>query len=63
MTATGKADSDNKASESWLVSPSIYIYFNGIDKTYLTFEQAVNNGVGDIAGETTLWVRELGGEG
>ncbi len=62
MTATGKADSDNKASESWLVSPSIYIYFNGIDKTYLTFEQAVNNGFGDIAGETTLWVRELGGE-
>ena len=63
MTATGKADSGNKASESWLVSPSFHIgYYNGIDKTHLTFEQAVNNGFGDIAGEATLWVRELGGE-
>ncbi len=62
MTATGKADGNNKTSESWLVSPSIYIYYNGTDKTYLTFEQAVDNGFGDIAGEATLWVREIGGE-
>ncbi len=60
MTAT--ADGNNKTSESWLVSPSIYIYYNGTDKTYLTFEQAVDNGFGDIAGEATLWVREIGGE-
>lgn len=62
MTATGKADGNNKTSESWLVSPSIYIYYNGTDKTYLTFEQAVDNGFGDIAGEATLWVREIGEE-
>lgn len=62
MTATGNVDANNKVSESWLISPFTYIADNNDFKTSLTFEQAINNGFGNIDSEATLWIREMGGE-
>lgn len=61
MKATATVDGVAKASESWLVSPVISKVY-GDKKITLTFEQAVDNGFGDIDAEATLWVREDGGE-
>lgn len=61
MKATAKVDGNSVASESWLVSPVI-AKVSGDRKITLTFEQAVDNGFGDIDTEATLWAREEGGE-
>lgn len=61
MKATATVDGVAKASESWLVSPVISKVY-GDKKITLTFEQAVDNGFGDIDAEATLWTREDGGE-
>ncbi len=61
MKATATVDGVAKASESWLVSPVISKVY-GDKKITLTFEQAVDNGFGDIDAEATLWAREDGGE-
>lgn len=61
MKATATVDGVGKASESWLVSPVISKVY-GDKKITLTFEQAVDNGFGDIDAEATLWTREDGGE-
>lgn len=61
MKATAKVDGVSMAAESWLVSPVI-TKVSGDRKITLTFEQAVDNGFGDIDTEATLWAREEGGE-
>ena len=61
MKATAKVDGNSVASESWLVSP-VVTKVSGDRKITLTFEQAVDNGFGDIDTEATLWAREEGGE-
>ena len=61
MKATAKVDGVSMATESWLVSPVI-AKVSGDRKITLTFEQAVDNGFGDIDTEATLWAREEGGE-
>lgn len=61
MKATAKVDGNNNVSESWLVSPVIIKVADDM-KLVLTFEQAIDNGFGDIETEATLWVREEGGE-
>ena len=56
MKATATVDGVAKASESWLVSPVISKVY-GDKKITLTFEQAVDNGFGDIDAEATLWFK------
>lgn len=49
----------NKASESWLVSPTIDM--TNIKEATLTFDQCINKFFGTVEDEATLWVKEDGG--
>lgn len=49
----------NKASESWLVSPTIDM--TNIKEATLTFDQCINKFFGTVGDEATLWVKEDGG--
>lgn len=49
----------NKASESWLVSPTIDM--TNIKEAILTFDQCINKFFGTVEDEATLWVKEDGG--
>ena len=49
----------NKASESWLVSPTIDM--TNIKEATLTFDQGINKFFGTVEDEATLWVKEDGG--
>lgn len=62
MKASATVDGAGKASESWLISPVIEELQDAEQKYTISFEQAVDNRFGNVDGETTLWVREEGGE-
>ena len=49
----------NKASESWLISPTIDM--TNIKEATLTFDQCINKFFGTVGDEATLWVKEDGG--
>lgn len=49
----------NKASESWLISPTIDM--TNIKEATLTFDQCINKFFGTVEDEATLWVKEDGG--
>ena len=51
---------ENKAAESWLVSPTINL--EGVEDATLTFTQCINKFFGKVEDEATLWVKAEGGE-
>lgn len=51
---------ENKAAESWLVSPTINL--EGVDNATLSFTQTINAYFGKVEDEATLWISVDGGE-